>query len=95
MLQDGDALQISYVQEFLFFTSDATVPLMEGATRQGRLVMEPKSRRVWVNQQQIVPPLSAQQFRLLWLLYENQGQVIGRIDLIAAVWGEEQAAEGA
>jgi DNA-binding winged helix-turn-helix (wHTH) protein len=92
MLQDGDALQISYVQEFLFFTSDATVPLMEGATRQGRLVMEPKSRRVWVNQQQMVPPLSAQQFRLLWLLYENQGQVIGRIDLIAAVWGEEQAA---
>ena len=92
MLQDGDALQISYVQEFLFFTSDATVPLMEGATRQGRLVMEPKSRRVWVNQQQLVPPLSAQQFRLLWLLYENQGQVISRIDLIAAVWGEEQAA---
>ncbi len=92
MLQDGDALQISYVQEFLFFTSDATVPLMEGTGRPGRLVMEPKSRRVWVNQQQLVPPLSAQQFRLLWLLYENQGQVISRMDLISAVWGEEQAA---
>ncbi len=92
MLQDGDALQISYVQEFLFFTSDATVPLMEGTGRPGRLVMEPKSRRVWVNQQQLVPPLSAQQFRLLWLLYENQGQVISRIDLISTVWGEEQAA---
>ena len=54
--------------------------------------MEQKSRRVWVNQQQLVPPLSAQQFKLLWLLYENQGQVITRTDLVSAVWGEEQAA---
>ncbi len=39
-----------------------------------------------------MPPLSAQQFRLLWLLYENQGQVISRTDLVTAVWGEDQAA---
>lgn len=92
MLQDGDAVQISLVQEFLFFTSDATMPLTEGMGRPGRLVMEQKSRRVWVNQQQVVPPLSAQQFKLLWLLYESQGQVISRADLVTAVWGEEQAA---
>jgi hypothetical protein len=92
ILQDGDAVQISFVQEFLFFTSDATVPLSEGAGRPGRLAMEQKSRRVWVNQQQLVPPLSAQQFKLLWLLYENQGQVISRSDLVSAVWGEDQAA---
>jgi hypothetical protein len=92
ILQDGDAIQISFVQEFLFFTSDATVPLSEGIGRPGRLAMEQKSRRVWVNQQQLVPPLSAQQFKLLWLLYENQGQVISRTDLVSAVWGEEQAA---
>jgi hypothetical protein len=92
MLQDGDAMQISYVQEFLFFTSDATVPLSEGLGRPGRLALDGKSRRVWVNQIQLVPPLSAQQFRLLALLYENQGQVISRIDLVTTVWGEEQAA---
>jgi DNA-binding winged helix-turn-helix (wHTH) protein len=92
ILQDGDAVQISYVQGFLFFTSDATVPLGAGAGRSGRLVMDGKSRRVWVNQIQVVPPLSAQQFRLLALLYDNQGQVISRIDLVTAVWGEEQAA---
>lgn len=92
MLQDGDAVQVSYVQEFLFFTSDATVPLTDGAGKAGRLAMEQKSRRVWVNQQLLVPPLSAQQFKLLWLLYENQGQVISRTDLVTAVWGEEQAA---
>lgn len=92
MLQDGDAMQISYVQSFLFFTSDATMPLGEGIGRPGRLVMEAKSRRVWVNQKLVVPPLSAQQFRLLTLLYESPGQVISRVDLVTAVWGEDQAA---
>jgi len=92
MLQDGDKLQVSFVQEFLFFTSDATMPLTEGTGHPGRLMMEHKSRSVWVNQKQLVPPLSAQQFKLLWLLYENQGQVISRPDLVETVWGEEQAA---
>ncbi len=92
MLQDGDVLQVGFVQEFQFFTSDATVPLSDGAGGGGRLVVDHKSRRVWVNQIQLVPPLSAQQFKLLWLLYQNQGRVIQRADLVMAVWGEEQAA---
>jgi DNA-binding response OmpR family regulator len=46
---------------------------------------------VWVNQQQVVPSLSAQQFKLLWLLYEKQGQVINRAELVTTVWGEEQS----
>ena len=54
MLQDGDAVQISFVQGFLFFTSDATLPLGDGIGRPGRLVMDPKSRRVWVDQKQVV-----------------------------------------
>ncbi|HVN16315.1 MAG TPA: FHA domain-containing protein [Anaerolineales bacterium] len=91
MLQDGDMIGIALAQQFLFLTSDATMPLAEGAGRPGRLMMDQKSRRVWVNQQQLVPPLSAQQFKLLWLLYESQGQVISRADLVAAVWGEEQS----
>jgi DNA-binding winged helix-turn-helix (wHTH) protein len=92
MLQDGDIVGVGLTQQFLFLTSDATMPLAEGAGRPGRLMMDQKSRRVWVNQQQLVPPLSAQQFKLLWLLYESQGQVISRADLVSTVWGEEQAA---
>lgn len=92
MLQDGDMLGIALAQQFLFLTSDATMPLVEGAGRPGRLMMDQKSRRVWVNQQQVMPPLSAQQFKLLWLLYQSQGQVISRADLVTAVWGEEQMA---
>jgi DNA-binding response OmpR family regulator len=55
-------------------------------------MMDLKSRRVWVNQQQLVPPLSAQQFKLLWLLYERNGQVVTRPDLVAVVWGDDQMA---
>jgi hypothetical protein len=92
VLQDGDMVQIALAQQFQYLTSDATMPLSDVAERSGRLMVDARSRRVWINQQQLVPPLSAQQFKLLWLLYENQGQVISRPDLISVVWGEEQSA---
>ena len=92
MLQDGDLLGIALAQQFLFLTSDATMPLAEGGLRSARLLMDQKSRQVWVNQQQVAPPLSAQQFRLLWKLYESQGQVISRSELVSIVWGEDQMA---
>lgn len=92
VLQDGDSFAVSLAQEFMFLTSDSTMPLVDGAGKPGRLMMDLRSRRVWVNQQQVVPSLSAQQFKLLWLLYENQGQVINRAELVAAVWGEDQSA---
>ena len=92
MLQNGDMLGIALAQQFLFLTSDATMPLAEGGIRSARLLMDQKSRQVWINQQQVVPPLSAQQFRLLWKLYESKGQVISRTDLVSIVWGEDQMA---
>src|SRR3990170_1522533 len=78
VLQDGDLVSVALAQHFLFLTSDATMPLLEGAGQPGRLMMDQKSRRVWVNQKQLVPPLSAQQFKLLWLLYERRGEGISR-----------------
>ncbi len=92
VLQDGDMVQIALAQTFQYLTSDATMPLSDLAGRPGRLMVDARSRRVWIGQQQLVPPLSAQQFKLLWLLYENQGQVLSRPDLISVVWGEEQSA---
>lgn len=91
VLQDGDVVQIAIAQQFMFLVSDATMPLTENDSRLGRLLIDLRSRRVLVNQQQVSPPLSAQQFRLLWRLYEQQGDVVARPDLIVAVWGEEQS----
>ena len=90
VLQDGDVLSVAMAQQFMFIVSDATTPLLDGSPQHGRLMMDLKSRRVWVNQQQLVPPLSAQQFKLLWLLYERNGQVVTRPDLVSVVWGDEQ-----
>lgn len=93
ILQDGDLVQIALAQKFVFLTSDATMPLLESnGGRPGRLVLDVRSRRVWVHQVLVSPPLSAQQFRLLQYLYERAGQVVPRAELVAAVWGEKEAA---
>lgn len=92
VLQDGDMVSVAMTQQFMFLISDATTPLLDGTPQHGRLMMDLKSRRVWVNQQQMVPSLSAQQFKLLWLLYEKHGQVVSRPDLVAIVWGDDQMA---
>ncbi len=98
-LQDGDIVQIAIAQQFVFISSDATLPLeaissfaVEAALSQERcLRLEKRSRRVWINNKEIVPPLSVSQFQLLEALYENRDQVVTRDELIKAVWGEDYA----
>jgi hypothetical protein len=65
-----------------------------------RMRLDKRSHRVWITKEcqendspeevEIIPPLSASQFRLLVKLYENQGLVISRPELVEKVWGEEQ-----
>jgi len=93
VLQDGDTIQIAVAQEFQFLSSDATMPLdSPTGVRVGRLMLDMRARQVWVNQSQMTPPLSAQQFQLLWVLYQNTGQVISREELVSSVWGDDQSA---
>lgn len=92
-LKDGDTIQVALAQRFLFVTSDATVPLSdaerEEAGAQYALILNPETRQVWIRGKELIPPLSAAQFRLLWALYREQGKIVSREDLIRAVWGEE------
>ena len=90
-LQDGDTVQIALAQQFLFLTSDATVPLSEDEARPGRLRLDMRSRQVWVDDRLVDPPLSALQFHVLRVLYENRSQVVDRQQLVTNAWGEEQA----
>ena len=91
VLQDGDSVSIATAQQFIFLISDATMPLVEGSPISGRLIVDLKSRRVLINHQQLEPPLSAQQFKLLWILYESKGEVVTRPDLVMEVWGGDQS----
>ena len=91
MLSDGDTIQIALAQQFVFLLSDATLPLMEETPRAKRLRLDVRSRRVWLNNQAIEPPLSALQFHILRVLYEQEGQVVDRQELITQAWGEKEA----
>lgn len=92
VLQDGDTLIMAEAIEFQFINSDATMPLGEAHTKLQRLMVDFGSRQVWVNNKQVNPALSAQQFLLLHHLYQNVGNVASRAELIEVVWGADQAA---
>ena len=100
LLQDGDIIQVALAQQFLYLGSDATatIPLESGEveilgiqTVTGRLKLDRRSRRVWIGDKEILPPLSVSQFHLLELLYDQQGRVVERQVLITSVWGDEEA----
>jgi hypothetical protein len=95
VLQDGDMVQIALAQQFVFISSDATVPLNEGEIPvegpQSLLQLEIRSRRVWIGKQEVAPALSVPQFRLLQVLYEQPGRVVPRTEVITTVWGDVEA----
>jgi DNA-binding response OmpR family regulator len=92
LLHDGDLIQIALAQEFTYLSSDSTMPLTEPLARPGRLKLDARARTLWVDQEQVEPPLSALQFHLLQMLYENEGQVVSREELVSTSWGTEEAA---
>jgi hypothetical protein len=74
----------------------------QGLQEIRRLRLDKRSRRMWVRPSlgpdadqeiEVLPPLSVSQFRLLEALYDIQGLVVSRQDLVAAVWREEEAFE--
>jgi DNA-binding winged helix-turn-helix (wHTH) protein len=96
LLQDGDVIQIALAQQFLYLSSDATMPLESEPLEllqphPHHLRLETRSRRVWIGSEEVLPPLSVSQFSLLELLYTHQGKVVERKVLIENVWGEEDA----
>ncbi len=99
LLKDGDIIQIALAQQFVFLSSDATLPLesldeLEALiSPQGRLHLDKRSRRVWIGDEEVQPPLSASQFHLLEILFEHEGRVVPRTDIISRIWGAENAVD--
>ncbi|MEA3351303.1 MAG: FHA domain-containing protein [Chloroflexota bacterium] len=97
LLSDGDIIHIALAQKFIFFSSDATLPLeldtpLDITTHhQERLLLNKRSRRVWIGKEEIIPPLSASQYHLLEILFDNKGCVVPRDKLMNGIWGEEGA----
>ncbi len=96
LLQDGDIIQIALAMKLMFIGTEATIPLSMADAAQmglGRLRMDSQAHRVWVGNDEIDPPLSLPQFRLLHLLYTNPEKIITRQEVVEQVW-PETIAEG-
>lgn len=88
-LQDGDSIQVALACEIIFVGTEATLPLSKSDATQlglGRLRMDPQAHRVWVGDNEIDPPLSPPQYRMLELLYQNPDRVVTRDEIAACVW---------
>jgi len=98
ILQDGDIIQIAYAQQFVFLSSDSTLPLelppgeaSENLPVPRLLRLDKRARRVWIGNEELLPPLSVSQYQLLEILSDNPGRVVSRSELVQAVWGQEDA----
>ncbi len=83
-LKDGDEITFAMGFTLTFVDAGATTPLFFEGHRG--LVIDDASRQVWVQGQELDPPLSTQQYRLLHLLYENAGNVVTREEIVRVVW---------
>ena len=96
-LQDGDEIQIALCVKIAFVGSDATAPLnarpiskaMRAAVRGIRLDKE--GRRVFVAEQELNPPISLQQYRMLEMLMDLNGGLVSRQNLVEKVWEGENS----
>ncbi len=98
VLKDGDVVQVALAQQFIYVSADATTPLEDTdlaiiLEQSGRLRLDKRSRRVWIGEKEVVPPLSVAQFHLLEMLYTRSGRVVSRQELIVGIWGEEEAVD--
>lgn len=94
-LSDGDEIHIALVVRIRFIGSGITAPVTQdlpdvipSANFKGRLRIDTEARRVFLNDEEIDPPLSLPQYRLLELLYLNATRVCTRDEVINTVWPE-------
>lgn len=94
-LHEGDEIQVALAVKMKFIGAEATVPLTMEDIEPPRtgLALDPRTRQVMINGQELEPQLSLYQYRLLELLYEARGGVCTRDDVVNAVW-PEAAEEG-
>jgi predicted component of type VI protein secretion system len=94
-LQDGDEIEIALCCQLIFVGPGATAPLSVESPQDNQpgpvaLSVDAKSHRAWIGDEEILPPLSLAQFRLLHLLWTDPGRVFSREEVAVAVWpGDE------
>ena len=91
VLKDGDEIGIAFAARLGFVDAGATAPLLFKDELGPGIRMDTEAKRVWVAGQELDPPLSLAQYRLLELLYDNRSRVVSRDEVVSAVWAEDES----
>ena len=96
-LQDGDEIQVALCVKIAFVGNDATAPLNARPISQGMsalvrgIRLDKEGRRTFLAEQELDPPLSVQQYRLLEMLINANGNLVSRQEIVERVWEGESA----
>ncbi len=89
-LRDGGEIQIALYIKMGFVGADATLPLELTGPSRG-LHIDRLARRVFVGGQELIPPISPAQYRLLESLLDYEDEVVSRDVIVTSVWSEEES----
>lgn len=94
-INDGDEVHLALKVRLRFVGSGITAPVTGGLPDvipsmggKTRMKIDVEARRVFIQGIELDPPLSLPQYRLLELLYVNQGRVCSREEVVEKVWPE-------
>lgn len=94
-VNDGDEVHLALKVRLRFVGSGITAPVtgnipdvIPSRGGKGRLKIDIESRQLFIGGIELDPPLSLPQYRLLALLYNNDGGVVSREAVVEAVWPE-------
>lgn len=88
-LDDGDEIQIALRYKLAFVDRGKTAPLSLELPQRG-LAMVKETRAVFLAGQEVLPPLSPSQYRLLALLVDAGGAIVDREAIVGTVWPEAE-----
>jgi pSer/pThr/pTyr-binding forkhead associated (FHA) protein len=89
VLSDGDQIGIALSTRLIFVGAGATAPLVMEDKTTPKIEIDAAAKRVWIVGQELDPPLSLAQYKLLELLFSRRGGVVSRDEIVATVWSGE------
>lgn len=89
-LRYGDRIELGQGQVILKFQHlDSTLTLPAGSRNAAEaLVVDAKSRDVWIRGNRVDPPLSRKEFDILTLLYDRRGEACSKDEIADRGWPE-------
>lgn len=92
-IHDGDEVHLALKVRLRFVGSGITAPItsslpdvVPSMAGTARMKIDVEARRVFIQGEELSPPLSLPQYRLLSLLYVNHGRVCSREEVVETVW---------